>query len=203
MQGGAYYFCYISEAKVASLLDGVQFSEQETSENLLSVRGGISAKILTLFGANAEFGKSKTLRVSQERHATLAGKLRTALRVLEQRIGAIPLLTRVAASGQPLPSGAYWYSGQLTVTKYDENYVYMKAALPLGQTLLATGSLKYFSDMLDHEGKYVPHSGNVDFFKGEVSPVFESIMFVLQADSKSIRATPLFLGLPLDTGLQL
>ena len=198
-----YYYCYISEAKVNQLLEGVVGAIQEASESSRNAKGGLSAAILKMFGANVEYGRSKTLRVWMERRMTLASRLKEALSVLDKRIGLPPLLTQCLRVGKPPTPGLYRYHGPLTVAKYDENYVYMTAQLKRGWQLSLTGSLRYFSDMTDHEGNYMPHSGNAAFFTGEVTPEFEAMVFVIQVRDKSVIGTPLFLGLPLDSGLTL
>lgn len=198
-----YYYCYISEAKVNQLLGGVVDAIQEASEISRNSKGSLSADILKLFGANAEYGRSKTLRVSKERRMTLASRLQETLCIVEERIGRPPILTECLRVKKPPTPGLYRYHGPLTVSKYDENYAYMTAQLKRGWTLSLTGSLRYFSDMTDHKGNYIPHSGNAAFFTGEITPEFESMIFVIQVQEKRVIGTPLFLGLPLDSGLTL
>lgn len=201
-----YYFCYVSEEKVGQILsqdsNGVVDRITETAEEFKEGKGSLSAKIIGIFSSKAEYGKKKTLRFSHEKRHTIVSKLLAALHVLQTRIPDMVDLTNVANPADITP-GTYLYQGSFKVVRYDNRFAYLESELPCGKSLMLTCSLRYFSDMWNQEKEFVPHSGNVMFFNGEIEPTFKALIYVLQMTSSKALGTPLYLGLPLDGPLQL
>lgn len=202
-----FYYCYISEAKVDQILSQAQAdtgdSIDEAAEAFTRSSGPLSSLIRGLFEARGEYGKPNTLRPSAIRGKRLVTKLYAALHALESKLDRMPDLIDQTARLDSLGPGVYSYYGEFRVSKYDETLAYLESTLTPHETIKLTCSLRYFSDMWDEERNFVPHSGNVMFFSGEASPHFQSILYVLQVKPGLILATPLFLGLPLDSPLQL
>jgi hypothetical protein len=204
-EGDWFYYCYISEAKVDQILSqaGIRNSIEQAAETFQNGRGNLSSLINDLFEAGGEYGKPQTLRSSETRSKILITKLYAAMNALEAKMGRMPYLTEnITTLNDALP-GVYLYYGEFRVSKYDEEFAYLESTLTSLVTLKLSCSLRYFSDMWDENGKFIPHSGNVMFFSGEASPSFQSILYVLQVKAGLILGTPLFLGLPLDSPLQL
>lgn len=202
-----FYYCYISEAKVDQILSqahsDTRESIDEAAEAFTRSSGTLSSFIKDLFEAGGEFGKPNTLRPAAIRGKILANKLYAALNALERKLDRMPSLTEAVARLGAIGPGIFSYYGEFRVSKYDEKFAYLESTLTTDVTIKLSCSLRYFSDMWDEDSNFVPHSGNAMFFSGEASPQFQSIIYVLQVKPGLILATPLFLGLPLDSPLQL
>jgi hypothetical protein len=204
---GWFYYCYISEAKVDQILaqaqDDIRESIEETATKFRQAKGNLSSIINNIFEAGVEYGRPKTLRFSEVRSKVLITKLYAAMHALERKWGNIPSLTEKMEKPDGVLPGIYLYFGEFRVSKYDEEFAYLESILTPRITLKLSCSLRYFSDVWDENRNFIPHSGNVMFFSGEFSPSFQSILYVLQVKNGLVLATPLFLGLPLNSPLQL
>ncbi len=200
------YYCYISEAKVEQILaqnryDAVDINAH-TIHELHKNQGSLSKILHEMFGGEGTYGKTTASHIWQERNRRVVTKLIAAMRLLETQFGDLPLLAEKIQQGQSIRPGAYLYYGEFGVSRYDEQFVYLEASLPMQKMLKLTCSFKYFSEK-DENGKWIIHSGNTMFFSGEIQPTFQSLLYVLAAKEDTILGTPVFLGLPLESPVQL
>jgi hypothetical protein len=204
--GSVHYYCYISEGKIDQLL--TQFSAaadaEATAQEFQSSPGQLARMIRGTYRRGGQYGKPVASSTwLAERRQDLVRKLLAALGGLERTAGGAPALLEMIQLGQAIRPGIYLYEGEFTARRYDRDFVYIESSLPDGSLLKLTCSLKYFSDVCDPSGNLILHSGNVMFLSGEVSPLFHALVYVLQSKDKAILGTPLFLGLPLNSPLQL
>jgi hypothetical protein len=202
-----YYYCYISEAKVNQILAQsvnqaglASFPEHKPGELTDSLLEFVSRRYgyLQSFGCP---GLSIFSRADRGHH--LVTKLRSAIAILGQELGDVPCINDEVALGRAIRATVYLCRSEFLVTHFDDKFAYLSTDLGPREELQLTCSLRYFSDSCREDGTFVPHSGNADFFAGKARPVLDSILYVLQARQDIVLGTPLYLGVRLDSGLQL
>lgn len=202
---GLYYYCYISESKVDQLLAQLPAGALDRgSGHERPPQEDGARRPDAEYVAGEHFGRPGVAQLNNRRwRQDVARKLQVALAGIDGLRGGVPSLLTKMDRGEAIRSGMYHYQGEFSVKKYDSAFVYVEAPLPHDTLLKLTCSLKYFSDLCDSSGALNLHSGNALFLAGEIAPILHSLFYVLQTKDKAILGTPLFLGLPLSSPLQL
>lgn len=202
-----YYYCYISESKVDQILSqyykGIPERTTRSQSESETEEGDISASLFKFVDSAVKFGRDSETILSREIRESRVSKLVSAMRFLEKDIRN---LNTVNSNGFPLDklgAGVYSYRGLYKVQSLDNTYAYLTAPLSLTCSIKAVCSLQYFSDMGKDKDRFMPHSGNIQFFKGEFDLEFISLLYVIKNLNNTLHATPVFLALSLDSGVQL
>ena len=202
-----YYYCYISESKVDQLLS--QFSldvpTDAAAEAFRWSHGQLGQMIHDAYTLDGQFGHPavSSIHWSRERRRDLVLKLLAALAGIERTASNPRSLREIAQRAEIVRPGMYIYEGEFSTRRFDREFAYLESPVIDGTLLKLTCSLRYFSDVCDASGHLRFHSGNADFLSGGVSIPFHTMLYVLQSKDGSIVGTPLFLGLPLDSPVQL
>jgi hypothetical protein len=202
-----YYYCYISETKVDQVVSqyykGMPEKTTTSFNNSEKAEGSISASLLKLVDFGTKFGRDNAVVHSTEIRETRVSKLLSALQILGKRIKDLNELIDSGCNMSSIPTGMYLYSGTFIVASYDNNYAYLESVLTPEHKVQAVCSLQYFSETGKDKERFVPHSGNAMFFKGEFDLHFTSLLYVIKNINCILHATPLFLALPLDSEVYL
>ncbi len=195
----ADYFCYISQAKVESLLQQIEErttgtvsveTVRETEKSVNPVLG----KILTLFSVGASFGKKDRIVISAVEQESIVQKLRRAILHLVSTVGLPDLGTEIQVEGR-LESVYYSFQGCFKVKEFDGQSAILESQVSDDVALELDCSVKYFSDLGMQKGRFIPHSGNRAFFSGRITPTFKTVLVVLDFKKPRIVGSPLFLAL--------
>jgi hypothetical protein len=159
----------------------------------------IAASLLKLLDLGAKFGRDTATIYSQELRETRVSKLLSALQVLGQRVKDLDDLIESDCDISSLESGIFLYSGAFRVNSFDNDYAYLVSFIPSGQMIQAVCSLRYFSEIGRDKETFAPHSGNVEFFKGDFELPFISLLYLIKNLEGIMHTTPLFLALALNS----
>lgn len=202
-----YYYCYISESKVDQVVSqyyrGMPEKTMKSFNKSEKVEGSISASLLKLVDFGTKFGRDNAVIHSTEIRETRVSKLLSALQILGKQIKNLNELIDGGYDMNSIPAGMYLYSGTFIVASYDNDYAYIESVLTLEYKVQAVCSLQHFSEIGKDKERFVPHSGNAMFFKGEFDLYFTSLLYVIKNINCVLHATPLFLALPLDSEVYL
>ena len=209
------YYCYISQSKVDDLYMQTasgNVEEKETQKKIDLAASAETAKdrlsILSLFGTDLSYGANGAIQFNKKEKVQYARKLNKVLSVLEKE----KQLQQLDLKSSHLPSNSLFYyitskfhvSDRSSVTEdggYFDGIVQIESGdiSDDGIKLSLACSIKYFSDTRSN-GKYMIHSGNYYFFKGNAEIEFDTVFVYtyFDADKKTIYGSPLFLAISHD-----
>ena len=204
-EGDMEYFCYISQNKVDQLIEQIDdytadtVTEEKITEKHRSVNPGLK-NIFLLLNLGIVFGKKDRISVSKVKKETIVQKLKRVIYYISSN-QIIPDLKDCVENKKSFTSIYYTYFGTFKVSTHNNSFAYLESLMSDSWYLKLACSMKYFSDMgVDSDGNYSPHSGNIMFFDGTISPVFRTIFILQDVKENVLFGTPLFLSLqPIDS----
>lgn len=206
------YFAYMSRNKIDMLYDQLpeglidEFSIANEKETKVDAEGSACAsftKWLPSITAKGAYARKGSIVFNRKIKETYAHKLDICLLSLKK--SKLVLDAATCEYSKFKKANYVFYVGNFKVESFDVNsYALLSSTLSFGELsykLILTCSMIYFSDAKDSE--YFIHSGNYQFFEGNVSSNFKCIFIIsgIDEETKTIHGSPLFLAI--DNSIQM
>ena len=202
------YFCYISRQKIDSLYEQLnpkayyEFSESQTK----TVDVGLNASanwgighIVSLFRVGGTYGRTGVLQRDSKIKQGYIEKLRAVLAALTEQSAIQPLTASTDTHAEQTIfyhyTGAFRIESPLAEYKLSRDSVVTIVSKLEQKNLMLDVSLRYFSEGPSADGTFRLNSGNMRFFKGDVSLTMTCVLLLLDATADRTIGSPLFLKL--------